>query len=670
MRKLIIIVIIALLLLTISLLLIREVPTVKLREVTTPLKTTVSTFNTQSIYSITKSTRKETSRTDLRSTKSVTISTAVSNQTIPHTTTPTKSLTTSLTTILNKSRSEAQITKIKFRNVVASCMDKETLGILSINLSAIFNIDIDNYVRGGHAFIYMSNGKLIIGVRGLLHSIGIYEEGDEYPKYIILPLQGREGNVIQADYTYINETLTVLMINVSKIINVINDGNYKLIVWSGYRWNPREVLIADFVKKNLTISINNIKLEEKPASLVCEGGEYGTEVSSYLTSLVCYHRSSLLEVIRSKIFGNESVTEVTNKIWKVLEWVSNNIRYDYDKEAKGIPYINNPLTTINRGKGICIDYSILISAALQSVNVSPTYILSIKSVNHAVAAVYLNNSLFILDQHPPPMEIQDYVEYILKSKTMRADIIQIKGGKTPVVEVFSNVDLNKLFNYDSYPQDSIPYLDCEVSMRLSKYLGLITEPKLLSLIESNLLVGRLTLLVPPISGLRMSEAVPVTYFYNPVFKNQWIDFLAMKALSIVRKYFSEYISNESYTWVHIGNYSMSIAVVNYEIPNVTIEIRDESVTLMINYKYNRINKVNVLIYKKGEVEPILGIAPKGYTYEGIKTIHASEWVIDKYSALIKFNAKDILKNLSSGEYTLAVWVNGKLSYGLIININN
>ena len=665
-----IIVIIALMLLAISLLLTREVPTVKLREVTTPLKTTISTFNTQSIYSITKSTGRETSRTDLRSTKSVITSTTVSNQTISRTTTPTKSLTTSLTTILNKSKSEVQITKIKFRNVVAlcKCKNKEALGILSINLSAIFNIDIDNYVRRGHAFIYISNGKLIVGVQGLLHSIGIYEEGSEYPKYIILPLQGRRVNVIQADYTYINETLTVLMINVSKIINVINDGNYKLIIWSGYRWNPREVLIADFMKKNSTIYISNIKLEEKPANLVCEGGEYGTEVSSYLTSLVCYHRSNLLEVIRSKIFSNENVTEVTSKIWRVLEWVSDNIRYDYDKEAKGIPYINNPLTTINRGKGVCIDYSVLISAALQSVNVSPTYILSIKSVNHAVAAIYLNNSLFILDQHPPPMEIQDYIEYILKSRTVRADIIQIKGGKTPVVEVFSNVDLSKLFNYDSYPQDSIPYLDCEVSMRLSKYLGLTTEPKLLSLIESNLLVGKLTLLVRPISGLRMSEAVPVTYFYNPVFKNQWIDFLAMKALSIARKYFSEYIGNESYVWAHIGNYSMSIAVVNYEIPNVTIKIRDGSVTLMINYRYNKISKVNVLIYKKGEVEPILGIAPKGYTYEGIKTIHANEWIIDKYNALIKFNAKDILKNLSSGEYILAVWVNGKLSYGLIINI--
>jgi len=668
MRKLTIIVIIALLLLAISLLLTKEVPTVKIREVTTPLKTTISTFNTQSIYTITESTRKETSRTNLRSTKSVTISTTVSNQTVTYTTTPTDQLTTSLTTILNKSRSEVQMSRIKFRNVVASCRDKETLRITNINLNTIFSIDINNYVRRGHAFIYVSNRRLIIGVRGLLHSVGIYEEGSEYPKYIILPLQGREENVIQADYTYINESLTVLMINVSRIINVVNDGSYKLIIWSGYRWNPKKVLIADFVKKNSTIYISNIKLEEEPTNLVCEGGEYGTEVSSYLTSLVCYHKSSLLEVIRSKIFGNESVTEVTSKIWKVLEWVSDNIRYDYDKEAKGVSYINNPLTTINRGKGICIDYSVLISAALQSVNVSPTYILSIKSVNHAVAAIYLNNSLFILDQHPPPMEAQDYVEYILKSNTARADIIQVKGGEAPVIEVFSNIDLGKLFNYDSYPQDSIPYLDCEVSMRLSKYLGLTMEPKLLSLIESNLLVGRLTLLVPPISGLRISEAVPVTYFYNPIFEKQWIDFLVTKALDIVKNYFSEYIGNESYIWVHIGNYSMNVAVVNYEIPNVTIKILDETVTLMINYEYSEVSKVNVLIYRKGEVEPILGIAPKGYTYEDIKTVYASEWVVNEHNALIKFNAKDILKNLSSGVYTLAIWVNGKLSYGIIINI--
>ena len=670
MRKFIVVAIIALLLLITSLLLTKGVPIQVSRTSLTTLKT-INTTKTQLTNLTTVSSKAEITQSKITITKTSTRSTSRSyTVTKSFITTTTPSITSSNTTIKSVSERKVEAIKIKLKNMVATCKEIKKLEAPSITISSVFSININNYLRRGYAFIYLSSGELVIGVRGLLHSIGIYEEGSEYPSYMILPLQGKSESIIQADYTYVNETLTLVKVNVSKVINVVKEGEYKLIVWSGYRWSPKEVLLADFKVGNTNISISNVELVEKPVNLVCEGGEYGVEVSSYLTSLVCYHRTNILDAIKDKIFNNGSFIGVADKVWKVLEWVGNNIKYDYDKEAKGIFYINNPLTTINRGKGVCIDYSVLISAALQSINVSPTYILSIKSLNHAVAAVYLNNSLFILDQHLPPMELQDYIEYILENTTVYADVIQIRGGMSPVVEIFSNINLNNLLGKDSYPQDSIPYIDCKVSLKLGKYLNSVAEPRLLSLINTNLLVGKLTLLVPPLSGLKISKVVPVTYFYNPIFEDQWINFYVIKALSVIKKYFNEYVTNKSYIWVHINNYSLSVAVTNYEIPNVTIKTYNELIKLSIDYEYSKINKLNILIYRKGEENPILGIAPRGYSYEGIKTIHANKWVVSNDTAVIEFKKESLLENLSKGTYTLAIWVNGRVVYGLILEVDN
>ena len=77
-----------------------------------------------------------------------------------------------------------------------------------------------------------------------------------------------------------------------------------------------------------------------------------------------------------------------------------------------------------------------------------------------------------------------------------------------------------------------------------------------------------------------------------------------------------------------------------------------------------------MIYGKGEENPILGIAPRGYSYEGIKTIHANKWVVSNDTAVIEFKKESLLENLSKGTYTLAIWVNGRVVYGLILEVDN
>ncbi|WP_367884094.1 transglutaminase-like domain-containing protein [Thermococcus sp. JCM 11816] len=110
--------------------------------------------------------------------------------------------------------------------------------------------------------------------------------------------------------------------------------------------------------------------------------------------------------------------------WNTLEWLHENIEYNYSKTSLPAPIIwtsngrisrvdaapgveiQTPYETIQRGAGVCRDYAILTAALLFEMNYSPVYVFSIEFENspigHAAVAIKINGGeYFILDQHPP-----------------------------------------------------------------------------------------------------------------------------------------------------------------------------------------------------------------------------------------------------------------------------
>lgn len=149
---------------------------------------------------------------------------------------------------------------------------------------------------------------------------------------------------------------------------------------------------------------------------------------AFKAGLSKYFREKLRTV--TKDFTKYSTT--LDKAWAILEWIDENIEYEYTKAdyVDALVYNWSKLTSEQKElydnltrlyapndiivykKGICGDYAILTAAMLLDSGVSPVYLLDISfensKVGHAAVAVKIEGELFVLDQHLPPIPIGNY----------------------------------------------------------------------------------------------------------------------------------------------------------------------------------------------------------------------------------------------------------------------
>lgn len=125
---------------------------------------------------------------------------------------------------------------------------------------------------------------------------------------------------------------------------------------------------------------------------------------------------------------------IQESAWNILEWLDKNIEYDYYKASLPAPIIwkypdgrikevtggegkeiQTPYETVQKGEGICVDYAILTAALLLEMNYEPVYVFDINFENsetgHTATAIKINGEYFMLDQHPPVMDLGTYYKY-------------------------------------------------------------------------------------------------------------------------------------------------------------------------------------------------------------------------------------------------------------------
>jgi len=130
--------------------------------------------------------------------------------------------------------------------------------------------------------------------------------------------------------------------------------------------------------------------------------------------------------------------------WKILEWEDENLKYDFEKANLPPPqivvrgrevevydfgrYIQTPYETIVKRKGICTDYAFL-TLALLRYNGCEGYLVNVTfekdDVGHVAAAIMVNGTYFILDQHLPPFDAEGYFVKWMKDgkKIERVEIV-------------------------------------------------------------------------------------------------------------------------------------------------------------------------------------------------------------------------------------------------------
>ncbi len=227
---------------------------------------------------------------------------------------------------------------------------------------------------------------------------------------------------------------------------------------------------------------------------------------------------STLAYLRGLLYGSSAPASVEEAAWRALEWVDENVEYDYAKALLSPVYykIYDPVSFAEAKKGICSDYAVFLVAALLSAGVEPVYILTFDTARggHAVAAVEVNGTLLVLDQHLPVIEWDDYLEYKVNvTSPVYAYRITYdpKGG--PTMEFYR---LERDYK-DTYPLDGLPQqLAHEVCESLAGLLGASCKSTCTG-------------------GWWVRWSWAVFKYYTPLFHDQWVDYIAKELAASIKR---------------------------------------------------------------------------------------------------------------------------------------
>jgi hypothetical protein len=269
----------------------------------------------------------------------------------------------------------------------------------------------------------------------------------------------------------------------------------------------------------------------------------------------------VLEEVRRAVYGDKLPSSSVEAVVILLSWVEKNIRYGEVSEGRAWLCTNDnvcyralsPKELLVIRTGVCIDQAVFMATALLSVNVSPVYIITFDEINHAVAGVVIDNTLFILDQRFPPIEFSDYMEFLkhIRGSPIR-DVKVFEFYRTARGVDYRMSELPKWVSLESYERDMLP-------AKIAHDIGTIVEARrgvTVSKIarETASLIISLDIKVT-LEILFINKQYPIARFYTPTFHNGWVEYYAeyvIKQMDLARHEYA-WKGAFRYIWVEIVN---------------------------------------------------------------------------------------------------------------------
>ena len=503
------------------------------------------------------------------------------------------------------------------------------------------------------------NNNLIIEVPGYVEQLCFYKPGDTMPTAIMwthsfVPMARSLSDVI-ADYVFMNKTYMFVKVAVPKLLSVLKPGVYELAAWC----KGTEVLSAHAVVTPYSIRIEDVKMVHSPPR-VCEVEDLCGEFK-----LLCYVNSTSLSVVRSAVYGVSSgrLTE-TGAAWRALEWADSNIKYDRSKLERKDYRLIDPITMLKERRGICMDYTAFLVTALLSANVQPVYALVISNINHIAPAIKVNNTLFVLDQVLPPMEIGDYIEYLLLGNIGKVSLLKYWILNREVqLEVLNDIEIEAT---DTYPQDVLDLSVEEEAINAfaMKHPNLKLQPALKSLAES--IGSRLIMRVPELVGYSSSQ-YPLTALYSPLFREQWIEYIVDCMDELLLKYYNFTAVSSGEFWASIEGDTLYFIAINYYLPNVTAKLSNDSLIISVSSR-ETITSASIIVYEHSRTEPIAEVLPSEAAARNLTAIKAAAWVMKEGYVQIVFSVSELSRKLPSGSYDIVTLINGKPVHAIHIKL--
>ncbi|PUA33167.1 MAG: hypothetical protein B7O98_01645 [Zestosphaera tikiterensis] len=325
-------------------------------------------------------------------------------------------------------------------------------------------------------------------------------KGGEYKLHLTpYPIDPSTSHVIAA-YVFVNKTYAKALFPLNEILEALKRAGISNFEIDLYDVSKTCELRVDWSKKSMSFGgCENVIFIR---SLSFGNTFYDVILSSFNETTISY--------LRKLVYDNVPPRDVKEAAWKALEWVDENAGYDYVKAGLvSVSNIYDPIEFAERRSGVCADYAVFLVATLISAGVKPVYILSLNTTEgrHATAAVEINDTLFVLDQHLPVAEWSDYLEYevnILGYVYVYRVSYDTQGG--PTVEFYK---LSKDYR-DTYFSDAIPskFAD-DVCKELAAILG-----------------ASCTYACRSEYSWRIRWTWDVLKLYSPLFHKQWVDYIA------------------------------------------------------------------------------------------------------------------------------------------------
>ncbi len=399
-------------------------------------------------------------------------------------------------------------------------------------------------------------------------------------------------------------------------------------------------------------------------------GSYDTIASAIVLGI----NETSLAAVKAALYGSTRATGPW-AAWEALMWTEQNTQYDYAKMkllGSGVEVgVYGPLGFLKKRSGVCSDYAVFLAAATLSQGLD-SYIILFPRAMHAAAAVALNRTLFVLDQRLPPIELQDYLQYVDPLET-RLVIYHLHLAGAGVYVVGYTLSTRSVI--DRFPTDHLTKAEEErVVEKLSATTGMEENPALLTVLETGLGGAFTAYSLPRLPGLAVEQPpVPLDRAYSPVFAEQWATWLASKAAEMIRTYFPSAMGGSFALLVSDSSNATRVEV--YAVKQRGFHV---STSLAAPYLYIKLStsepitspetQVVLNLYRReGGNTTLCGmIVPPGYT-SPLPHIVAHKWIAASNTVLIEVDMARLLDLVSTscgGKAYLGVWLRDNLIYVL------
>ncbi len=400
---------------------------------------------------------------------------------------------------------------------------------------------------------------------------------------------------------------------------------------------------------------------------------------------------NLRELAYSLVAGDWWSTVVS-----IAHWVAVNIEYEKDIVQHGMrEYVQMPSETLLLGKGDCEDRALLAAALFAATGFfEEVVVVSVEfkglDVGHVEPGVVVNGTIYVVPIVEDPYPAHLYSDYYGLWKSAG---LSIENGKIYLYNTRSRnirvLDIDSgVFRMVYPPPLDIEHLEA-IREAIAAYLvmqGFQLECPAYLTSLARYMASYLPSSEPPVKVSYYMVLRPVDWF-SPK-KPSWVAKRIQLALALnenLTNYLLQLGARKTCVYVYVEVENTTVPVYRYRPDGTPIKVLEERPTIIVyflvapDYPVPRVevelnetmlvvyvwstDRVSILLYEPGSVEPILGVAMPGYYYPGVETITAMIWEIsgDKTIIVVDRGLLDA-KLPGPGTYILIVWVSDKQAY--------